>query len=749
LLIPVLLVGGGGSRLWPMSTPLTPKQFITLTGERSLMAATLERVSAGTGSDAGAEFSDPLIVGSRRHRQRITDELARAGIGRASIILEPCPRNTAPAIAAAALLLAETNGDETMMLVLPSDHHIADVSAFHRAVAAAEAPARAGRLVTFGIRPTRAETGYGYIKRGRAEGAAFAVDRFVEKPAPDVARRYVASGDYDWNAGIFMFRAGTAIAALAALAPDVLERAREALAGGAREGGTIVLDRNAFERAPAQSIDDAVMALSDNVAVVPVDMGWSDVGSWEAIGAIAAGDGNGNAARGRVIAEGVRDCLIYTDGGVTAAIGVSGLAIVRSGAAVLVTSLDRAQQVRTVQARVASLSQARAPAEGALDEFAAAAARLRAWMHERALPLWSEHGWDAQSGAFRELLGMDGNPCAEPFRRIRVQARQIYVFAAAHLLGWDGPALDIAWRGYEHLTARGWQVGGGWAHKLDCDGKVIDGMRDAYDHAFILLALAWLHRATGEPEPLVWAERTLAWIDAVLVDPVHGGYRESVPDVVPRRANPHMHLLEALLALFDATRDFAYLDRADRLVRLFRERFFDDGSASLREFFSAEWAPAAAEAGRQREPGHHFEWAWLLDAHEARLGGDCDAEIAALTAFADSHGTNPVTGLVHDVVDESGATISTTHRLWCQTEAIRTRLVLAARGRAGEAGKAAQLADKVFHFHLATRPEGLWNDCVNLAGRPTDSAVPASSLYHLMTLMWEIESRFTAMGTTV
>lgn len=749
MLTPVLLVGGGGSRLWPMSTPLTPKQFIALAGDRSLMAATLERVRAGAGSDAGAEFTDPLIVGSRRHRQRIADELARVGIGHASIILEPCPRNTAPAIAAAALSLAETNGGETMMLVLPSDHHIADVSAFHRAVAAAEAPARAGRLVTFGIRPTHAETGYGYIKRGRAEGAAFAVERFVEKPALDVARRYVAAGDYDWNAGIFMFRAETVLAALAALAPDVLERAREALAGGAREGGTIMPDRDAFARAPALSIDDAVMALSDNVAVVPVDMGWSDVGSWEAIHAIAASDADGNVVRGRAIADGARNCLIHTDGGVAAAIGVSGLAIVRSGAAVLVTPLDRAQQVRAVDARVAALSQARTPADGALGEFAAAAGRLRAWMRGRALPLWSKHGWEEHSGAFRELLGNDGNPCTEPFRRVRVQARQIYVFAAAHLMGWDGPALDIAWRGYEHLTARAWQAEGGWAHKLDCDGEVIDGMRDAYDHAFVLLALAWLHRATGEPGPLVWAERTLAWIDAVLVDPMHGGYRESAPDVVPRRANPHMHLLEALLALFDATRDFAYLDRADRLVRLFRERFFDERSASLREFFTAEWAPAAAEAGRQREPGHHFEWAWLLDAHEARLGGDRGAEIAALTAFADSHGTNPDTGLVHDVVDESGATISTTHRLWCQTEAIRTRLMLAARGTAGEAGKAAQLADKVFHFHLATRPEGLWNDRVDLAGRPTDEAVPASSLYHLMTLIWEIESRFTAMGTNL
>jgi len=744
LITPVLLVGGGGSRLWPMSTPAAPKQFAALTAGRSLMGETLARFGRDESSGGNLEFSGPLIVGSAQHQRRLAREIEAAGIGTATLLLEPCARNTAPAIAVAALVLSERAVDG-LMLIAPSDHHITDVAAFHRAIATAIRPARAGRLVTFGVTPTHPETGYGYIRRGPADGAggAFRVERFVEKPSLDVAREYVESGGFDWNAGIFLFTAGAIIEALARHAGEVLACARAALAGAQRNAGAVHLEATAFSTCPAISIDNAVMAVSDRVCVVPVAMGWSDVGSWDAVHAIGTADGNGNVVRGRVLAEDVSGVLLRADTGIVAALGVSDVAVVKTGDCVLVTSLGRSQDVRVIEQRVAGLGAPGGRDGGQLGALAPAARELSAWMREKALPLWAERGWDDRRGGFREALGLDGAPCPEPYRRIRVQARQIYAFAAAHLLGWPGPALEIAWRGFDYLVARGWLAEGGWAHKLDRDGRVIDGARDAYDHAFVLFALAWLHRASGDEEPLIWADRTIAWLDAVLIDPVHGGYRESVPETTPRRANPHMHLLEALLALHDATRNPAYLDRADKLVRLFRDRFLDRRTQSLTEHFNTDWSPAGGKAGKAREPGHHFEWAWLLDAHAARLGGAADDEIAALVRFADRHGTNEATGLVHDAVGEDGAIVSTTHRLWCQTEAIRARMMLAGRGRAGEAEKAARLACSLRRFHLDPAPVGLWRDCVDVAGNPLDATVPASTMYHLMTLVFELDSRLS------
>ncbi len=744
---PVLLAGGGGSRLWPMSTHALPKQFAALTCERTLMAETLVRVHPDSADAKNFQFSDPIVVGSARHRQRLDRELNVAGANHASIILEPCARNTAPAIAAAALSLEQMGGGDQLMLVLPSDHHICDVPAFHRAIATAIDAAVMGRLVTFGIPPTHPETGYGYIKRGKAQGDAFAVEEFVEKPAHELARQYVSSGYFHWNAGIFMFRASTIIESLETLAPDVLNCAHQALSGAERKTSAILLDGAAFTRCPAISIDDAVMAKGGHISVVPVAMGWSDVGSWHAIHEIRAEDDHRNTARGRVIAQDTSNSLIHADSGIIAAIGVSDLAIVKSGDAVLVTTLANSQGVRSVGQRLDQTIEPRQTASTDLEDFTPSAARFTAWMRNHALPLWADQGWDRERGGFREFLGKDSKPCAEPFRRIRVQARQIYVLAAAHLMGWDGSALEIANQGFEYLADKGWLPDGGWAHKLDAQGHVIDETRDAYDHAFVLLALAWLHRASGSDEALIWAGRTLSWLDAVLVDTEHGGYRESIPEVLPRRTNSHMHLLEALLALYDATRDVCYLDRADRIVGLFRQRFFDRQSGTLREFFQDDWAPASGETGRTREPGHHFEWAWLLDRYEARLGSPCTEEISALTAFADRHGKSDQNRLIHDSVDDQGGILSANHRLWCQTEALRTQLMLAERGHADQASRFDELTGAVFRYHLNIEPIGLWHDRVDAGGTPIHEFAPASTLYHLMTLVWDLEALFAQSET--
>lgn len=475
------------------------------------------------------------------------------------------------------------------------------------------------------------------------------------------------------------------------------------------------------------------MERAGDVRVVPVDMGWSDVGSMDSLHAAGPHDGDGNATRGTVITDDVAGSYIRADSGVVAAIGVRDLVIVKSGEAVLVAPLDRSQDVRTISDRVAGL---RAPAGGTATpavETIPEAAALADWLRG-ALAIWGPACWDDTRGGFHERFALDGTPkLDDPFKRLRVQARQIFSCVAAHEMGLSGPCLETARRGFAFLIADGWQEAGGWPHLFGPDGDILDSTRDTYDHAFVLFAMAALYRATGERDALHWAHRTVAYLDAVMADDAHGGYLESAPAALPRRANPHMHLLEAFLALFDATADFGWLTRARDMVRLFQNRFFDAGTGTVREYFEADWTPAPGTTGRVREPGHHWEWAFLLAEFGRRAGEDLDAEIDALTSFAMTHGHGDETGLVLDEVLDDGSAHKASHRLWPQTEALRGLAMLRARGRNDLDGRIATLAANIMKNHLAPAQKGMWIDAVGADGTPRVDAVPASTLYHLVT----------------
>ncbi len=329
-IIPVILSGGSGTRLWPMSTPETPKQFLPLVGEATMFEATLARVADP------ARFGAPMIVANARHAELIEAQL---GGTPATLVLEPLARNTAPAIALAALLADPA----APLLVMPSDHVIADEVALMAAVDAARPQVEAGWLVTFGIAPDAPETGYGYIKTGAPLGPGiYRVDRFVEKPDRARAEAMLASGDHVWNGGIFLFRADAYLAALEAHAPAILAAARHAVELARREGSRILPDEVAFAASPSDSIDYAVMERAAQVAVVPVDMGWSDVGSWDALHALSG------AHRGDVIALDTENCLIRSDGLRIAAVGVSDLIVVARGNDVLILPRGRSQEVRRV-----------------------------------------------------------------------------------------------------------------------------------------------------------------------------------------------------------------------------------------------------------------------------------------------------------------------------------------------------------------------------------------------------------------
>jgi mannose-1-phosphate guanylyltransferase/mannose-6-phosphate isomerase len=347
MLHPVILSGGSGSRLWPLSRQNQPKQFLTLVGERSLFQETLRR-AAGL-PDAQA----PVTVCAEDHRFMVGEQLHEIGLQSGGILLEPIARNTAPAIAIAALHLAARDPD-ALMLVLPADHLIEDEAAFRAAVTRALALAEKGWLVTFGIEPDAPETGYGYIARGDAlDDAGYRVARFVEKPDLATAQAYVASGDYAWNSGMFLFSAQRFLEELATHAPAMLAAAKAAYAAAKLDLDFVRVDRDAFAASPNDSIDYAVMEKTDRAAVVPVSCGWSDIGSWSSLWAATSRDEDGNRHEGDVISIDTRNSLVRaSERRMIATIGVDDLVVVDTPDATLISRKDRVQDVKAIVDRL-------------------------------------------------------------------------------------------------------------------------------------------------------------------------------------------------------------------------------------------------------------------------------------------------------------------------------------------------------------------------------------------------------------
>ncbi|MBN8213735.1 MAG: mannose-1-phosphate guanylyltransferase/mannose-6-phosphate isomerase [Xanthomonadales bacterium] len=342
----VLLSGGSGTRLWPLSREAYPKQFLPLVGDDTMLQATWRRVAA-------LSSHAPIVVANEDHRFLVAEQLRVIGAPTPRIVLEPVGRNTAPAIAAAALIARadpQHEDGDPLLLVLPSDHVVRDDAAFRAAVIAATPAAEAGALVTFGIVPQAPETGFGYIHADTGEGVR-KVLRFVEKPDAATAQRYLDEGGYYWNSGMFLFRASRFLEELAKYRPDILAAARAACEHLDPDGEFLRLDRDAFAASPSESIDYAVMEKTDAAMVLPVDIGWNDVGSWSALWDVSEQDADGNAHHGDVIAIDSRNSYAYAQR-LVALVGVDDLIVVETDDAVLVAAKDKVQEVKQVVARL-------------------------------------------------------------------------------------------------------------------------------------------------------------------------------------------------------------------------------------------------------------------------------------------------------------------------------------------------------------------------------------------------------------
>lgn len=344
MLLPVIMAGGTGSRLWPMSRELYPKQFLRLYGQRSMLQETVLRLD-------DVDAREPVVICNQEHRFLVAEQLRQINKLSHNIILEPVGRNTAPAIALAALSAIE-NGDDPILLVLAADHIINNKLAFHQAIKSAFKFALQGRLVTFGIVPTGPETGYGYIHRGQEETLdeqiAYQVSRFVEKPNKETAESYIASGEYYWNSGMFMFRAKKYLEELEKFRPDILDACKAAIQGCKESDEFIKVDRDLFIACPDESVDYAVMEKTTDAVVVGLDADWSDVGSWSALWEVSPKDDKGNVLTGDTFLHNANNCYINTDEKLIAAIGVDDLVIINTKDAVLVVNKDQVQDVKKV-----------------------------------------------------------------------------------------------------------------------------------------------------------------------------------------------------------------------------------------------------------------------------------------------------------------------------------------------------------------------------------------------------------------
>lgn len=717
-LFPVILCGGAGTRLWPASHAGRPKQFTAFIGEHSLFQQTVSRMAGLPGAE------QILVVAGRAHADMIDAQLKELRVD-AVVLLEPEARDSAPAIAAACAWIAARD-PEGIAIIVASDHHVPDAEAFRAAALTAARAAKDARIVTMGVKPRAPSTAYGYIAPGDALGEVRAVRSFVEKPDAATAQSYVDAG-YLWNSGNFVAQAATLLAELDQYAPAIASAARAAVAQAQPHANASILGE-AFRAAPKISIDYAVMEKTARTAVVPVDFAWSDLGAWDAVRDASEKDAAGNASYGEPILINAANTLVRVSGARVAVIGVSNVAVVVEGNQVLVCDLAQSQAVKAAVDRMRASPQQR---EAPFTTVDAAAHWFDQWLRTSALPLWWTLGADHVRGGYHETLTQAGEPTYVP-RRARVQARQAFVYARAGHMGWGGPWRDAAWHGLGYMLDQYRRPDALFRTLVDGAGAPLDDSAKNYDQAFVLLAMAEVQRAdtSAQLEP----EATALLHALQSRRHTAGGFRED--GAHPFQSNAHMHLFEAALGWVEAGGGTHWHALADEIANLALAHFIDTEGGFVREFFDDAWSPAPGADGQRVEPGHQFEWAWLL--HRWGAKGNADATKAARRLYAAGlHGVDATRHVAIDALSDDLAPLERSARLWPQTEFLKAALVL---------GDDAQIltAARAVAAYLDTPIKGLWRDKMTDAGELADEPAPASSFYHVIIAIDELRKRTVA-----
>ncbi|AZO38370.1 MAG: mannose-1-phosphate guanylyltransferase/mannose-6-phosphate isomerase [Mesorhizobium sp.] len=731
-IVSFVMSGGVGSRLWPLSREDNPKQFHDLSGDGSMLAKTVRRLKAWPNSET------PIyLIASERHAERVISDISPLGLNGGRPIFEPLGRNTAAAVAIATLQTISEHGKDALVLVVPSDHQISTETQFWETVEAGMPAADAGSIVVFGIKPTHPETGYGYIEVAANGDGAAAVSRFVEKPDVETAQKYLSSGRFYWNAGIFLFRADTMQKALIELQPEIWDTAERAFRSATTDISGLYLPQRFYSAVPSTSIDYAVMEHAQGIAMVTASFRWNDLGSWQSLLESSPADGNGNVVMGDVVAMDCKNSYLRSQGRLLTVIGMKDVAVVATPDAIFVAPVSHSQNVKKVVEQLEKSGRLETKFTASEDRVIVSGSwrkRVEHWLFNETLPLWSTAGVDTVHGGFHEALGFDARPLGKP-KRMRTMARQIYAFAVAKERGWTGPADKLIDHGIDFIAKYGRTDRGGWVRTLNSNGSVADPMEDAYDHSCVLLALAHAYRC-GHQTALQLAQETFHFIDSHLEDGSLNGFLETPGWNGVRSSNPHMHMLESFLAWHDATGDRTYLRRAARVIDLFRCHFFDQESWTLGEYFDADWLPLPGDKGQWTEPGHHFEWASLL-ADFARASGQKDLAAYArkLYSSAVASGLNRATGLAYAAVSRQGMPLDRLSRSWPQCEAVKAAIALDNIGGPDLKPEIEARVARLFRWHIDPAPLGLWVDRIDERGRSLATEVPASIFYHLVTAL--------------
>jgi mannose-1-phosphate guanylyltransferase/mannose-6-phosphate isomerase len=730
---PVVLCGGAGVRLWPASRPKHAKQFLPLISDLSLFQLSVRRVVGLAGCRR------IIVVAGAAHANLVRAQLNAINVD-ADVLLEPTGRNSAPAVAAAAVHI--TNLDpEGVGVFVAADHYIPDKDAFGRDVNTAVETARSGGVVTLGIKPAAASTAYGYISAVDSTKKVSAVAQFVEKPDTERALEFLRKG-YLWNSGNFIAKGSFMIGEFRQYASEVLGVAEQALEQAKKRHDGLHLG-TVFNTAPDISLDYAVMEKTKQAYVVASPMEWSDLGAWDAVHAVLPQDDANNATVGDVLClDGTGNLVMNRSQSLVVVSGLDDISLIAEDDAIYVNALSKAQNTKSVYKHLKAVGRAEVDIPKRDFGVQQAADWLRSWAFTAAFPVWWSVGFDHDVGIWRENLTMEATGTGDDCRA-RVQPRQTFAYAAAYNLGWEGPAKQAVAAGFGSIDAHFANENDLLRHVCSASGAAIDERTFAYDQAFFLLALAEASRLVPGGQ-----ERAISVLGRLNLGDGRGQAVCEIEQPV-HRSNPNMHLFEACLTWVERAGEQAHpiwRQTADDLARLAMGKLRDRQSGFVHEFYDDGWNPLNTGPEGYIEPGHQFEWAWLLTRYSEITGSSAALDHAVELFELGLSGVEPASGFVVSNIDNSGKLVSSQGRFWHQIEWLKACLILGdfVPKRRVEFFSHAETAFAGVSAYLDHPVRGLWFDKMENR-RVSRGPSPASTFYHLVSLLQQLEK--TARAT--